>query len=227
MIIAVVGSDGAGKSTVTSLAVDRLVEAGEPAQLVERWRIVDNPDYPATRFLRPPVSDLRLCVAEMPNPPRFLFLMWSIGMALLGERSQPPAGDEAVDEAVGVLDGYWMKHAASEIVYGMDRGWVESVVAGLPVPDLVLYLRLEPEAAWRRKEHDLVPYECGMDPDCGRDNFLRHQGAILSLLDEWSARHGWVEVDATLPLDTVVDRVVTAVRSARATGSAKAVDAVR
>lgn len=211
MLIAVVGSDGAGKSTVTSRAAERLVGSGHPVRQIDRWHIVDNPAYPVTRFLSPPVSELRLRVAEMPNPPRFLFLMWSIGMALLGREDAvpPPEGE------VRLLDGYWMKHAASEIVYGLDQGWVESVVAGLPRPDLVVYLRLEPEDAWRRKVDDVVPYECGMDASCSEESFLRHQGRILALLDEWSARHGWTEVDATAPLDAVIDRVAKEAAAAR------------
>jgi hypothetical protein len=111
--------------------------------------------------MRPDIPDTRLCVADMPGLPRFLFLMWSIGMALLGGRDVP----EPVD--VTLLDGYWMKHAASEIVYGLPQPWVEAVAAGLPRPDAVIYLGLDPAEAWKRRQHrDIVPYECGMDAAC-------------------------------------------------------------
>jgi dTMP kinase len=215
VIISLVGSDGAGKSTVSRLATDRLTAEGQLIDRIDRWDIVDNPAYPATRFMRPDVPDTRLCVAEMPNASRFLFLMWSIGMALLGR-----APGASRPEAVTLLDGYWMKHAASETVYGLNRPWVESVVTGLPPSELVVYLRLSPEQAWERKVgRDVVPYECGMDPECGRASFLTHQRRILTVLDDWSARFGWLEIDASQPLDEVVDRVVAEVANSTANSS--------
>ncbi|KOT30504.1 thymidylate kinase [Streptomyces caelestis] len=205
MIVSVAGTDGAGKSTVTRLAAERLTRAGVPIERVERWDIVDNPRYPAARLLRPDVPTARTCVADMPAGPRFLFLMWSIDMALVGR-----APGNGRDGAVTLLDGYWMKHAASEIAYGLDRAWVESVVAGLPPSRTVVYLRLEPEEAWERKVgRDLVPYECAMDPACSRESFLTHQRRILDVLDSWASRFGWREIDAAQALDTVVDHVVT------------------
>ncbi len=209
MIISVVGTDGAGKSTVTRRAHALLDTPDHPVRLVDRWDIVDNPAYPATRFMRPDVPDTRLCVAEMPGASRFLFLMWSIGMALTGRRTPTLEGQPVL------LDGYWMKHAASESVYGLDRSWVESVVAGLPRSHLVLYLRLDPAVAWRRKRgRDVVPYECGMDPSCSETSFLDHQHAILKVLDHWAERDGWTEIDAAAPLEEVVDRVTAAIVAA-------------
>jgi thymidylate kinase len=212
MLVCVVGADGAGKSTVTKLAAQEFARRGVPIERVDRWDIVGNPEtYAATRFMRPDVADTRLCVAEMPNPPRLLFLMWSIGMALLGRSGEPG------EDAVTLLDGYWMKHAASEIVYGLDRSWVEAVTSGLPAPDAVVYLRLDPQRAWERKrDGDVVPYECGMDPDCGEGTFLAHQGRIQAVLDDWSATFGWTEVDADQPIEDVVSTVVDALARAEA-----------
>ncbi|MFE5888952.1 thymidylate kinase [Streptomyces sp. NPDC056468] len=212
MIVSLVGSDGAGKSTVSKLATERLAASGTTIERVDRWDIVDNAAYPATRFMKPDVPDTRLCVAEMPNPTRFLFLMWSISHALL---ARTPAAVRP--GAVTLLDGYWMKHAASEIVYGLDRTWAENVVSALPVSEQVLYLRLDPKRAWERKVgRDVVPYECGMDPECSQENFLAHQNRILAVLDDWAARFGWTTVDAEEPLDDVVGRVVATVSGALA-----------
>ncbi|MFF5897543.1 thymidylate kinase [Streptomyces argenteolus] len=203
MIVSVAGTDGAGKSTVTRLAAERLAGAGTAVERVERWDIVGNPRYPSADLLRRDVPAARTCVADMPPGPRFLFLMWSIDLAL---RGRAPGGQEA---AVTLLDGYWMKHAASEIAYGLDRTWVESVAAGLPPSSEVVYLRLDPERAWERKAgRDLVPYECGMDPACSRESFLTHQRRVLDVLDGWAARFGWRELDAAQPVETLVDAVV-------------------
>jgi thymidylate kinase len=208
VIISVVGTDGAGKSTVTRRIHALLDSPDHPVRRVDRWDIVDNPAYPAARFMRPDVPDTRLCVAEMPTTSRFLFLMWSIGLALTGNRAAP-------DGQPVLLDGYWMKHAASETVYGLDRAWTESVTAGLPRSDLVFYLRLDPAVAWRRKRgRDVVPYECGMDPDCSEQSFLSHQQAILKVLDSWAERDGWTEIDAAAPLEEVVAAVADGIKAA-------------
>lgn len=201
MLISLAGLDGAGKSTLTRRLDGDLRAAGRAVRRIDRWDIVGNPEYPATRFMRPDVPDTRLCVADMPNPPRFLFLMWSIGMALLA-KPPAPAG------TVTLLDGYWMKHAASEIVYGLSRPWVEAVVEALPRPDVVVHLALDPEVAWERKAGgDVVPYECGMDPSCSRETFLAHQHRIRAILDAWAERDGWRVVDASRPVDEVAAAV--------------------
>ncbi|WP_049564771.1 thymidylate kinase [Streptomyces sp. SBT349] len=205
MIVSLVGPDGAGKSTVSRLATERLSAGGVRIERVDRWDIVDNPAYPATRFMKPDVPDTRLCVAEMPGTTRFLFLMWSISHALMGR--VPPTEQAGT---VTLLDGYWMKHAASEIVYGLDRSWAEGVVSALPQSGRALYLRLEPKRAWERKAgKDVVPYECGMDPDCAQVSFESHQGRILEVLDDWAERFGWLTIEADAPLDDVVRRVVS------------------
>lgn len=209
MLITVVGGDGAGKSTLSRLVAQRMTEQGHRVGHAERWDIVANPEYPSARLLAPDVPAARACVAEMPNQPRFLFLIWSIAMSLLGRRSPDAAG------TLTVLDGYWMKHAAAEIAYGLDPKWAESVVGGLPQADLVVYLRLDPENAWSRKQDgDLIPYECGMDEGCTRDSFVRHQRRIIAILDDWSRRYGWMEIDAFAPLDAVVDIATATIRTA-------------
>ncbi|MFQ3563047.1 thymidylate kinase [Streptomyces gramineus] len=205
MIVSLVGTDGAGKSTVSRLAAARLSAAGRRTERVDRWDIVGNPAYPTTRFMAADVTDTRRCAAEMPNTARFLFLMWSMAHALLG-RTPPAVGPDLVT----LLDGYWTKHAASEIVYGLDSAWVEGVVSGLPRPEQVVYLRLEPEQAWERKAGDVIPYECGMDPRCTRDSFLGHQGRVLEVLDGWAERFDWLTLDAGRGLDEVLGAVVTA-----------------
>lgn len=190
--VCVVGADGVGKSTVTAALRTRL-----PARLVDRWDIVGDPDYPTTSCLVDDVRLVRSCAARMSSTPRLLFLVWA-SVAALTEHTEGFDGD------VVLLDGYWMKHAASEIAYGADPVWVEQVTAGLPAPDLVLYLRSDAETAWRRKGGDVLPYECGMDMGRSRESFLKHQNEIHRVLDGWAARHGWVSVDARRPLDVVL-----------------------
>ncbi|MFI9645589.1 thymidylate kinase [Streptomyces sp. NPDC052040] len=223
MIFTLVGADGAGKSSVSRTVTERLSALGLPVERVDRWDIVDNPAYPAARFMRPDVPDARQCVAEMPVGPRFLFLMWSIGMALEGRTPGPaqPGGHPASDP-VTLLDGYWMKHAACEIVYGLDRTWVEAVVAGLPSAGSVTYLRVDPELTWERKAgRDVLPYECGMDPSCSRESFVAHQRSVVAVLDTWAERFGWLTLDASAPLEEVAAQVSSLVLDTTGGGPAR------
>lgn len=209
MLIALVGSDGAGKSTVTtSLAGPGRSEAtGLPDRVTvlrsERWDIVRDPaSYPSARLLRPDVALGRTCAAEMPGAARLLFFAWSACMALEAREPRPAPG------TVTLLDGYWMKHAAVEVVHGLDRSWVESVGAGLPVCDLVIHLKVPPETAWERKRNEeILPYECGGDPECSRASFLAHQGRVGEVLDDWARQFGWLTVDATESAAAVAARV--------------------
>lgn len=198
MLIAVAGIDGAGKSTLVNEVSKALISTGRTTRHVDRWNIVGNQDFPTARFLKPDVKDIRSCVAQMPSSARLLFLLWTMSMALSADRREWPS------EAIVLLDGYWMKHAASEIAYGLDAQWVSQVVAGLPMPDTVIYLRLAPEEAWLRKRGSLVPYECGMDSTCAETSFLAHQYLIKSLLDSWSEGFGWAIVDASASITDVV-----------------------
>ncbi|WP_186356507.1 thymidylate kinase [Streptomonospora sp. PA3] len=197
MLVAVAGTDGAGKSTVTRAVAEFLAGSGCAVHHVDRWDVVDNPHYPAAGFLASDVTYIRHRVADMPPTARLLFLMWLIDMAL--EAWEGDARTGAL-----LVDGYWMKHAASEVAYGLDQGWVEGVVDRLPQASVTLYLRVSPEVAWARKTGDIVPYECGMDPSCAEESFLAHQRRIQNLLDRWAAQRGWTVIDADRPYEDVV-----------------------
>ncbi|MFA5897614.1 MAG: hypothetical protein WC829_00740 [Hyphomicrobium sp.] len=190
MLIAIVGSDGAGKSTAAAALTAELRQRGTHATVLDRWDILNNPGhYPTATFLRAQSGEIREGLIEMRQVPRFLFLMWTISLAVTRAESHR--------SHVFVMDGYWMKHAASEIAYGLDATWTENVVAGLRRPDRVFYLRLDPDLAWSRKQRgQVVPYECGMDATCSYGSFLSHQRKITAQLDLWSARDNWTTLDA-------------------------------
>ncbi|MGA8429771.1 MAG: hypothetical protein WB729_08115 [Candidatus Sulfotelmatobacter sp.] len=208
LLVAVVGGDGAGKTTVSTELVQQLNELGYKARCVGRWDIVDNPAYPSARFMKNDIRHIRKCVADMPPHPRFLFLLWTMSLSLSADVTRDS------DDEIVVMDGYWMKHAASEVAYGLAPEWVLSVSSGLPVPQIVLHLSLTPEQAWPRKQADLVPYECGMDESCSKESFLQHQTRIRNLLDEWSRAFGWKHIDASPSLAVVISTAVSQVLSA-------------
>jgi dTMP kinase len=212
-LIAVVGTDGAGKSTLTALLESSLTQTGLPARQVGRWDIVGNPSYPTGACLTPVERQARSCAARMSSTPRLLFLLWADALALADRDGGLPG------ETV-LLDGYWMKHAAGEIAFGADRSWVEAVTDGLPPADLVVYLRVDPELAWLRKDGRPLPFECGMDHSCAKPSFLAHQSKIQSTLDGWARRFGWLTLDATvapeLLVEHLVERIVALTEHARA-----------
>lgn len=200
MIAAIVGADGAGKSTVVQALRERL---GDDTRVIDRWDIVGNSEeYPTADFIKPEKRYVRTCSALMSAESRLLFLLWTSIASVVERKSAEPPG------SVVLLDGYWMKHAASEIAYGLDQRWVEQVVAGLPGVDIVLYLCSDPETAWSHISDRVVPYECAMDLTCAKPSFMDHQKKIHEVFDAWADWPGWVTVDARQPLDAVIDEAI-------------------
>jgi thymidylate kinase len=121
----------------------------------------------------------------MEGDARAMFLFWVITTTL--KRL------DACD--VDLLDGYWYKHAASELTLGCSRSLIDALRADLPPPDHVLYLRVDPELALTRKRA-LTRYECGRDPALSRDRFLCHQHRLRGILDTWAGELAWTVIDA-------------------------------
>ena len=204
MIIALGGSDGVGKTTIMSRFVAKLNEQGYLVHAVGRWDIVDNPAYPSTRFLKSDIRDLRNCVAAMPPLPRLTFLLWTMHMALTPYNAEH-------DRTIVVIDGYWMKHAASEIAYGVDENYVAALTGRLPRADITFLLDAPLDELYKRKSGDLVPYECAMDPACSRENFILHQSKIRNTLSRWARTHDWIPIDVARPVELIVLDLIEAI----------------
>lgn len=190
MLLAIDGPDGAGKSTQVALLADWLAEHGVRCEVVSKWQVFDPERHPECRFLRgTDRAELRGCVAAMPSPARAMFVLWLYAQA--AARAQRLAAD-----AVVLVDGYWMKHAAAEVAYGADPALVEALVAALPPVDAVFYLDVDPAEALRRRQGELTPYECGLDPGLDPHRFLLSQHAIRAVLADRAGREGWHTVPA-------------------------------
>ena len=206
MIISFVGTDGSGKSTAVKHLTQALRDGGTEVQVLDKWDIYDFEQHPECRFLQSPLTLLRKCISEMPGTSRAMFIFWSIYISM--------SKVDFNDGRVYVLDGYWMKHFATETLFGVDTDWIKATAAQLPQPDLTIFLHVPPEEAYKRKEavNDFVPYEFGLDPEMKKDNFLTHQAKVLGVMEDWAQQFQWVTLDGTQPTQTVHTDILDTVK---------------
>lgn len=204
MLIALVGSDGAGKSLQARRLCAWFAERGRRVERVDMWDILDPDRHPQARFLTGGRPMLRDCIAEMTTPARGLFLFWMIASVVAERRAAAP-------DAVLVVDGYWYKHAAAEHALGAG----DAVAVRMPEPDLVLHLDVSPAVALARKQPDgLTLYECGCDGSRAPESFLAHQAKVREILRQWARERGWHRIDADRDADDVTAAIVAATDAA-------------
>ena len=204
MLIALVGSDGAGKSLQARRLCDRLAAQGRVVERVDMWDLLDPERHPEARFFTGGRPMLRNCIAEMAPPARGLFLFWMIASVVTERRAAAP-------DAVLVVDGYWYKHAAAEHALGAG----DTVAVRMPEPDLVLHLDVSPAVALARKQPDgLTLYECGCDGSRAPASFLAHQAKVRCVLQRWARERGWCRIDADRDADSVSAAIVAAADAA-------------
>lgn len=207
MLIALIGTDGAGKSTQSDALVDYLQSNGRSVVRFSMWDILEE-RFPEHRFIGSPREEIRVCISEMRGTSRILFLFWMMAAAFEDARRQTSG-------AIGILDGFWQKHAAVEMVHGVPGMLVEQLGAIFPEPDLTFHLDVDPELSLQRKlGKSITPYECGNDPSLSETAFLRHQHAVRSILTDMGAGKDWVRIDADKPVAdcqaTIIERVEAA-----------------
>jgi dTMP kinase len=200
MIIAFSGCDGSGKSTQVRRIRQSLQEQGWDVEVLDKWDILNPQKLPECRFLKPDLDDLRVCIAEMEGPSRAMFLFWSIAITLTKD-------DLHRDDKIYLLDGYWMKHAASEIIYGCPSDLIDSMVRSLPRADLTFYFDITPEESMRRKP-EFTPYECGRILDYTPDDFIRHQTKLRNHMLNWVDQYGWYKISSFQEQDAITKQVL-------------------
>lgn len=186
MLIALAGIDGSGKSTQCRYLEHFLVSKGLRVKVIDKWEILNQEAFPECRFVKSDLEQLRTCIAQMQGASRALFLMWSIATVM-------KQCEESLEQ-IYILDGYWMKHMASEILYGNDEEWLLGLVSALPPVDKVLYFNVDISRTSVRKQA-YTSYECGRSA-VNREAFCMHQRALKGLMDRWSKSMGWTIIDA-------------------------------
>ena len=199
-IVAICGNDGAGKSKNIAGLKAYLLARSLPFDSVDKWDILDSRMHSTCSFISTQLNPLRVQISEMPSPARMLFLMWSI--SITADRIRHASNK------VILLDGYWMKHAAAEIAMGGSSAAIRTVAGLLPVPDITIFLDIDPLVALERKRGDLTPYECACDPSLSENSFLRHQGSVAEILNRWSDEFGWRRIDASQPPEIVLRNTI-------------------
>ena len=200
MLIAIAGCDGAGKSTLVRSLAAELALHGRDVEIVDKWDIFRAADYPECEFLNRDREQLTRCVSAMDGIARALFIFWMISLTLkrIGEA---PSGKTYL------LDGYWMKHAAAEILLGCPAEVVLATVNALPRADLTFLLDVSPETASGRKP-SRSRYECGRQDGHSRAAFSSHQSRVRAVLSDWADEKGWIRIDSELPRDAVLRQVL-------------------
>jgi dTMP kinase len=200
MLVAVVGTDGAGKSTLARALVAALDAGGTPASLLDKWDILEPSALPEARFIGVSRSEMPEYISRMPAPARAMFIFWTIALSLSRHELR-------THERILVADGYWAKHSVVEELYGCDPDWIRRTVALFPQPDLTLLLDVEPELALARKR-ELLAYECGLDGALRPDAFLTHQARVRARLLATAERLDWRVLSASSAPEDVIARAL-------------------
>jgi dTMP kinase len=103
-----------------------------------------------------------------------------------------------------VCDRYWFSGTAYSAAKGLDVEWCRAPEAGLPEPDLVLFIDVEPEVLQTRKGFGAERYE--------KLEFQRKVRAVFKRLAAENPQK-WVEIDGSKSLDEVFQEIQAVVAS--------------
>lgn len=217
MIIAFEGIDGAGKTTTAEL-VFRLLESQVPNLRYYMRKSVD--------FRAPYVQRQMKKLAEVlwpkdidqqdrdPLGSEFWALLTASWFAATNHTFLTAAAKEGVHL---ITDSWYFRMIAKMTAEGLDRAWLHSLFQGVQTPDLVVLLDIEPEVAWRRREHFAV-FETGGWQLAEGDEYTRFcqwQGRVRSELLSMAKALNWFVVQqreglsARCLADYIADRVLS------------------
>ncbi len=213
MFIVITGCDGSGKSSAVAWLAKALGELARSVTVVDTWALNQPSRHPECRFLSRDVREIKCCGTEMRSPMRALLLTWMIGQAAtLTERGTA--------EDIFLADGYWPKHAASEIELGFPESVMHGIVGLMPRADLTFLLDVEPVHALERKRGSVSKYECGMVAQPSAGDFLDYQSRVRRRLLQWAEIFGWLRVDANRDQDNIRHTLLSVIVEALASRGA-------
>ncbi|MBI4568173.1 MAG: thymidylate kinase [Planctomycetes bacterium] len=115
-----------------------------------------------------------------------------------------------------LADRYIYTAIARAVVRGLDEPWVRDLFSFAPIPDLVIYLRVDPNQLARRVllTGGMDYWEAGKDhhPELDiYDSFLAYQTSSLTVFDRFKKEFGFVEIDAARPAELVQEQIRQAI----------------
>lgn len=166
MIIAIEGTDAAGKATQTKLLVERLVAQGVPTSTLsfpnyetETGQIIKRLLTDARRLVYGTHAGICPEVEALKLPGEQALVLQSLMAVNRYEQSEVLEEMTRVNDRALVLDRYML----SGIVYGgcdgLDPMWLRGIHSGLPEADLTLYLDISIEESFKRRPERRDAYE--------------------------------------------------------------------
>lgn len=202
-LVVVEGTDGVGRSTQISL--------------LRQWLEVQGHAVVETGWTRSKLVGKTITEAKSGHmlSPLTYTLLYACDFADRLEREILPALKAGY---IVLADRYVYTVWARSAVRNIDRQWVRDLFSLAPVPDLVIYLRVDVQTLCRRVllSSGIDHWESGKDqaPDLDiHDSFIRYQDRILQEFDRLSAEFGFHTIDARQAIETVQDSLREAVRS--------------
>lgn len=175
-LICIAGMDGTGKSTL----VKGLHQHFPDAAVAEIWDLLRQER--STLFISK--RDVDNYLSTLTPDSRLLFLAHAMKYAL----------DKAMNASRVLINAYLYKYFAAELAYGADRTLVRKIIEAMPVPDVVICLKLNPAAIAVRKDR-FTRYECGFAAEPSPEKFIAFQERVA---EEWKIfdQSKWEMVDA-------------------------------
>ncbi|MEU8333687.1 hypothetical protein AB0J14_37370 [Micromonospora arborensis] len=197
LFICLEGIDGAGKTTAVGYVAEALRGREIPAVVFDKKNTAFGSDY-----VRRHASELRSLIWEHPADDPYLELgdmhwvylqaAWYSAAAHCAVRPMIEAGH------VVVTDTWTYKFLAKLAMRpDVELATAAAVFDGLPKPDLVVRLDLDPVTAAGRKATFGISEAGNHEGDVAltREAYVSYQRRLCEVLDAWTVQHGWTQLD--------------------------------
>jgi dTMP kinase len=202
-LIVLEGTDGVGRST--------------QIQLLRSWLEDEGYAVSDTGLHRSPLTQAGLESAKNGHTlsPLTMSLFYATDFADRLENQIIPALKAGF---VVLSDRYFFSVIARDIVRGADPERARSIYGFALKPDLVFYMRSDVESLVARLVHGrgFDYWESGMDIRCADniyDSFLTYQGKLIEEFEKMSDEFGFVNIDATRPVQAVFNDLKTQIKT--------------
>lgn len=200
--IALEGTDGSGKTTLSRSVADSLSNLG--IEYCSKKEIPRNPT-----FVEKSMGNIAALLWPEENtsfdhllPPQYWLYLQATWYSLLYEFVVVP---KLKDGRTLIIDGWYYKFMAKLLVRGFDYDYLDAIFSHIPPPDAVILLEPDIEAVWNRKKNFRL-HEMGLHhpyPELGERSFIDYQSKILSYFQFIARKQHWItlSLNANAPLE--------------------------